>query len=206
MDYNTQRKKLVFPEYGRHIHKLVDLCMEIEDKEERTRNAYAIVTIMGSMHPHLRDIPDFKHKLWNHLAIMTDFKLDIDWPYDLPDKEEINQPPERVPYSTDKMIFKHYGHNLEQMLNKINNLETDEEKEALINLLANHMKKLVVTYKKEHVNDEVIFNDIKKITEGKVKIKDDLVLNDGWDMNPNQNQNSSSRTVKKKRGTRKRSY
>lgn len=202
MDYNTQRKKLVFPEYGRHIHKLVDLCMEIEDKEERTRNAHAIVAIMGSTHPHLRDVPEFKHKLWNHLAIMTDFKLDIDWPYDLPNKEEINQPPDKVPYSYEKMRFKHYGYNLEQMLNKVNELETDEEKEALISLLANHMKKLVVTYKKEHVDDQVIFNDIKKITNNTVKVKDGLVLNNGWDMNANLN--TSARTSKKKRSNRKR--
>jgi hypothetical protein len=203
MDYNTKRTKLIFPEYGRSIHKLVDMCLLIENKEERTKVAYAIVAIMGNLHPHLRDVPDFKHKLWNHIAIMSDFKLDIDWPYPKPDKEKLAERPDKLPYSDGKIKFKHYGKNIQEMFDKVNDFENEEERDTLIALLANHMKKLVVTWKKEHVDDEVVFKDIKKLTKDTVKIKDDLVLNPGWDMNANLN-TGSSRNTKKKRSNYKR--
>ena len=201
MDYNTQRKNLIFPEYGRNIQKMVDICKKIEDREERIRTANAIVAIMGNLHPHLRDVPDFKHKLWNHLALMADFDLDIDWPYKTPDREELAKRPDPMPYSSKNTRHRHYGRNIDSMLAKINDLETEEEKAALIQLLANHMKKLVATWKKEYVEDEVIFKDIEKLTKGDVVPDKTLVLNNAWDMNAHLN---TSKPTRKKKNYRKR--
>ena len=117
-DYNTSRKKLVLPEYGRHIQKMVLHAVALEDAEERNRAARAIITIMGNMNPHLRDVSDFKHKLWDHLAIISDFKLDIDSPYVTPTPETLAEKPRVVPYNTHKIRFKHYGRVIELLVAK----------------------------------------------------------------------------------------
>lgn len=198
MDYNTQRSKLIFPEYGRHIHKMVDYCKHIPDKDERTRNAYAIVALMGSMHPHLRDVPEFNHKLWNHLAILSDFELDIEWPFELPKSKELVKYPEMLEYSDNKIGLRHYGKNIEKMLVKINDVENEDERNALITQIANHMKKLFFTWKKEHVDDKVIFNDIVKLTRGALSVPEGIVLQEGFDMYANVHQYQSGRQKKKK--------
>ena len=109
MEYNTQQRKLPLPEYGRSVQNMVDHALTIEDRAERQRCANAIINIMGGMFPHLRDVPDFKHKLWDHLAIMSDFKLDIDYPYEVVNKENLEVKPDRIPYSEGKIKLKHYG-------------------------------------------------------------------------------------------------
>ena len=109
MEYNTQKKKLLLPEYGRNIQKMVDYLLTIEDREERTRAAKTVIDVMGNLYPHLRDVPDFRHKLWDHLAIMSEFKLDIDTPYPLPSLSKLQEKPERLPYSSNHIKYKHYG-------------------------------------------------------------------------------------------------
>ncbi|HNQ67914.1 MAG TPA: DUF4290 domain-containing protein [Bacteroidales bacterium] len=178
MDYNTQRLQLKLPEYGRTIQKMVDYCCTIEDKGERTRAAHAVIAIMGNMNPHLRDVVDFKHKLWDHLAIMSDFKLDIDWPYPLPDLELINKKPQKLPYSDGKFKFRHYGKFIEEVLKKINDIEEPEKKNALIELMANHMKRSYMVWKKESISDEIVFKELSIIVRNSIDIPENIKLND----------------------------
>lgn len=164
MDYNTQKKKLILPEYGRNIQKMVDFAIEIQDKETKLKAVKTIISVMGNLYPHLRDVPDFRHKLWDHLAIMSNFKLDIEWPYPLPQIEEINQKPERLPYNTNRIKFKHYGRTIEKFISKINTIDSNEERETYISLLANHMKKSFLIWNNDSVEDEQIIEDIKRLS------------------------------------------
>jgi hypothetical protein len=176
MEYNTQRKKMVLPEYGRNIQLMVDHALKIEDREERNRMAKAIITIMGNMHPHLRDITDFKHKLWDHLAIMSDFKLDIDSPYPPPSIETLTERPKRVPYSLNEPRYKYYGKIIEQLIQKAAEMEDGEVKEALIEIIANHMKKTYIMWNKDTVTDDIIFDTIKELSSDKIDVNADLKL------------------------------
>ena len=127
MKYNTEEKKLVMPEYGRNIQNMVDYCVAIEDREERKRCANTIINIMGNMFPHLRDVNDFKHILWDHLAIMADFKLDIDYPYEIVKKENLYARPPRIPYNNNRIRYRHYGKTLELMIRKATELEAAKQ-------------------------------------------------------------------------------
>ncbi|HPV57222.1 MAG TPA: DUF4290 domain-containing protein, partial [Tenuifilaceae bacterium] len=149
MDYNTQRKKLVLPEYGRHIQQMVDYIAGIEDRDERNRLAKALIGIMGNLNPHLRDINDFKHKLWDHLFIMSDFKLDIDSPYPIPSLEEYMEKPQQIPYPNNPIKYKHYGRVIELMIEKAIEMEEGQEKDALKQLIANQMKKANIAWNKD---------------------------------------------------------
>jgi len=170
MEYNTSRKKMVLPEYGRNIQKMIELTIEEPDKEKRNKMAQAIINIMGNMNPHLRDIADFKHKLWDHLAIISDFNLDIDSPYETPKIETLTAKPERVPYNNKNAKFKHYGKTIEKMIDYAINMEDGELKDILTQLIANHMKKSYLTWNKEAVTDEHIFSDLKELSNGKLDI------------------------------------
>ena len=162
LTYNTQLKKLVLPEYGRNIQQMVNHCLTIEDKEERTRCAYSIINTMGNLFPNLRDIEDFKHKLWDHLAIMSDFKLDIDYPCDVIKPESLNSFPEKVDYYTSPIKYRHYGRSIELMIAKASSMPEGEERDALILLVANHMKKLMLSVNSEGVDDAKILKDLNK--------------------------------------------
>jgi len=170
MEYNTSRKKLVLPEYGRNIQKMVEIAEAEPDKEKRNEMAHAIITIMGSMNPHLRDIADFKHKLWDHLAIISDFELEIDSPYPPPEIETLREKPESVPYNSNDAKFKHYGQTIEKMVQVAIDMEDGELKSILIQLIANHMKKSYLTWNKEAVTDEQIFKDLKVLSGGKIDL------------------------------------
>jgi hypothetical protein len=165
-DYNTSREKMAIPEYGRNIHKMVEHIGTIEDREERNRAARTIIAIMGNMNPHLRDINDFKHKLWDHLAIISDFKLDIDSPYEPPAKETLIEKPKIVPYNTYPIRWKHYGRILEQMIKVATGMEDGEKKEMLVHLIANHMKKSYLIWNRNQVTDEIIYHDLKELSGG----------------------------------------
>ena len=173
MEYNTGRKKLVLPEYGRNIQRMVQLTKAEPDDEKRNKMAKSIIAIMGNMNPHLRDVADFKHKLWDHLAIIAEFDLDIESPYDTPVVENFNQKPEVVPYNTQVTKFKHYGQTIEKMVKVAVDMEEGELKGILIELIANHMKKSYLTWNKEVVADEQIFKDLKILSEGKIDLHTD---------------------------------
>ncbi|MCB8963602.1 MAG: DUF4290 domain-containing protein [Bacteroidales bacterium] len=181
MDYNTQRKKLILPEYGRHIQQMVDYITGIEDRDERNRLARALIGIMGNLNPHLRDINDFKHKLWDHLFIMSNFKLDIDSPYPIPSIEEYQEKPQRIPYPSNPIKYKHYGRVIELMIEKAIEMEDGAEKDALKQLIANQMKKANIAWNKDSVLDEDIFRDMKTLSDGKLEINTGLKLVDNRD-------------------------
>lgn len=173
MKYNTEEKKLVMPEYGRNIQNMVDYCITIQDREERKRCANTIINIMGNMF-HLRDVNDFKHILWDHLAIMADFKLDIDYPYEIVKKEDLYSRPPRIPYNNSRIRYRHYGKTLEKMIQKATGFEPGAEKDLLIKLLATQMKKSFLTWNKESVDDRKIFKDLDELSEGRIILDEEV--------------------------------
>ncbi len=173
MKYNTEEKKLALPEYGRNIQNMVDYCVTIEDREERKRCANTIINIMGNMFPHLRDVNDFKHILWDHLAIMADFQLDIDYPYEIVKKENLYARPPRIPYNNNRIRYRHYGKTLELMIRKATELAPGAGKDQLVKLLANQMKKTFMTWNKESVDDRKIFKDLDELSAGQIVLNPD---------------------------------
>jgi hypothetical protein len=176
MEYNSGRNRLIIPEYGRHIQKLIDYAVSLDDREERNKIARAIVNVMGQLNPHLRDITDFKHKLWDHLFIISDFKLDVDSPYEKPTSLTYKVKPQRVAYPAHDIRFKHYGTIIEQMIAEITQMEEGPQKEQVVLNLANFMKMLYVNWNKDVVSDEVIFEHLKLLSKGKLKVKEDTKL------------------------------
>ena len=190
MEYNTQRKKMELPEYGRSVQNMVDHALTIEDREERQRCANTIVNIMGGMFPHLRDVPDFKHKLWDHLAIMSDFKLDIDYPFEIVKREELEIKPGKIAYPDKAIRYRHYGRFLESMIKKLSEMEEGEEKQALLQLLAVQMKKNLNNWNKEGIEDQKIVDDLREYSNGAIDLKvEDLRLSDQQRYNNNNNNN-----------------
>ena len=169
MKYNTQQKRLIMPEYGRNIQNMVDYCVSLPDRNERKKCAQAVINIMGNMFPHLRDVEDFKHILWDHLAIMSDFKLDIDYPYEVIKKEELNIPPGRIEYSRSDMKYRHYGKILEKMIDIAADMEDGKAREHLIDILASQMKRSFIQWNKE-VDDAKIIQDLYELSNGKIKL------------------------------------
>ena len=170
MEYNTNRTKLLMPEYGRNIQQMVEYCKSIPSKEERNEVAKTIVEFMGQRNPHLRDEENYKHKLWDHLYILADYDLDVDAPYPFPTREELDQKPNRMDYPSFENEYKFYGKSILQLIDKAIELEEGEEKEALIQVIANNMKKSYNVYNKEHVQDEVIFRHLKELSQDKLDL------------------------------------
>ena len=187
MEYNTQRKKMELPEYGRSVQNMVDHALTIEDRAERQRCANTIINIMGGMFPHLRDVPDFKHKLWDHLAIMSDFKLDIDYPFEIVKKEDLVVKPEKLEYPNGALRYRHYGRFFFFLIKKAMEIENEAEKKQLINLLAIQMKKDLNNWNKEGIEDQKIVDDLREYTNGVIDLKvEDLRLGDSRGNNNNQ--------------------
>ena len=191
MEYNTQRKKMELPEYGRSVQNMVDHALTIEDREERQRCANTIINIMGGMFPHLRDVPDFKHKLWDHLAIMADFKLDIDYPFEIVKKEDLVIKPDKVEYPTGAIRYRHYGRFLEGMVKKAVEVENVEERKALVNLLAVQMKKDLNNWNKDGIEDQKIVDDLREYSKGAIDLQvEDLRLGEQRYYNNQRKQNN----------------
>jgi len=196
MEYNTQQKRLTLPEYGRNIHNMVDHCLTLTDRDERTRCAKTIISTMGNLFPHLRDINDFKHILWDHLAIMSDFQLDIDYPYEIIKKENLYSKPEPVPYSSPRQIrYMHYGKTMQLLIDKAMNFEDGEEKNQLVSMIANHMKKCFVSFNKEGIDDRKIFDDLRELSNGKIDLSEDSLRL--VEAKENHNKNNSNKQGKK---------
>ncbi len=173
MEYSTQKSKLVMPEYGRNVQQMLDYALTIEDREERTRCAHTIVHIMGNFFPYLREVPDFKRKLWDHVAIMTDFKLDIDYPYEVTRRTDLQAKPERVEYRGSKIRYTHYGRILEEMIEKVADMPEGDERQTAIFMIANQMKKSFMSWNKETVDDRKIYDDLRELSNGKINVSDD---------------------------------
>ena len=177
MDYNSSRKKLALPEYGRNIQNMVDYLMTIEDCDKRNKSAQTVIDVMGNLYPYLRDVPEFKHKLWDHLAIMTDFQLDIDYPYNPPSRDILTEKPSKIPYCQHRIKYRHYGRTIELMIKEANQFE-GEEREIIIEQIANHMKKSYLAWNKDAVEDVKIFKDLEELSAGTLVPNKDLQLAD----------------------------
>lgn len=170
LEYNSQRSHLIIPEYGRHLQKLIDQATAIADREERNKAAKYIISVMGSLNPHLRDVPDFQHKLWDQLFIMSDFNLDVDSPYPIPSKDILTQKPDRLKYPQNFPKYRFYGNNIKYMIDVANSWEESELKNALVLVIANHMKKCYLSWNKDTVTDEVIFEHLLELSDGKLNL------------------------------------
>ena len=170
LEYNTGRTQLIIPENGRHFQKMIDSALDVSDRDERNKIANAIVSVIGNMHPHLRDVPDFQHKLWDQLFIMSDFKLDVDAPFPKPSKEVLSQKPEVLPYPQNFPKYRFYGNNIKRMIDIAVDWEDADKQEALALAIANHMKKCYLNWNKDTVEDTVIFGHLRELSEGKLDL------------------------------------
>ncbi|MFL2563626.1 MAG: DUF4290 domain-containing protein [Flavobacteriales bacterium] len=187
MEYNTSLSKLIIPEYGRNVQKMVHSIIAIEDREKRNHQAKSIIEVMGNLNPHLRDVPDFKHKLWDHLFIMSDFHLDVDSPYDRPSKESFEEKPEMLKYSDNNIKFRHYGKILPLIIKRTIDLDEGEYKDFLVFTIANHMKKSYLTWNKANVEDEVILKHLSQMSDDKLSMKETFKLSSFSDVKTQKN-------------------
>jgi len=171
LQYNTKRSRLRIPEYGRHIQKMVDQAVQLNNRDERNKMAQAIIGVMGNLNPHLRDVPDFQHKLWDQLFIMSEFELDVDSPYPIPLKEVLSARPEPLSYPQNFPKYRFYGNNIKTMIEAALKFEDGQEKEALFFVIANHMKKCFLNWNKDTVEDKVVFDHLFELSDGKIDLR-----------------------------------
>ena len=169
MEYNTGRNHLMMKEYGRHIQKMVEYLLSIQEREERQRNAYAVIELMGFLNPHLKNVEDFRHKLWDHLFLISDFTLDVDSPYPIPTKETLKAKPEVLAYPKRYPKFNHLGKNIEVVIDKALKEENPEKKQGFANAIAYYMKLTYSNWHKELVHDDNIQTELSAITQGELE-------------------------------------
>lgn len=169
MEYNTTRNHLIMREYGRHIQKMVEYLLTIKDKEERQRNAQAAIELMGFLNPHLKNVEDFRHKLWDHLFLISDFKLDVESPYPIPTRETLKAKPERLRYPKKYPKFNHLGKNIEVVIDKALKEENPEKKQGFANAIAYYMKLTYSNWHKELVHDDNIQTELSDMTKGELE-------------------------------------
>ena len=170
LEYNSDREDLIIPEYGRHIHKMVNQAIECNNKDERNNMAKAIIGVMGNLNPHLRDVPDLQHKLWDQLFIMSQFNLDVDSPYPKPSKEVFEQKPDKLDYPQNHPKYRFYGNNIKKMIDVAVSWEGGEMKSQLVYVIANHMKKCFLNWNKDTVEDSVIYQHLFELSNGKISL------------------------------------
>lgn len=205
MQYNTTRESLIIPEYGRHVQEMVNHCKTIENKEDRNDFAQAIIEVMGNLNPHLRDVNDFQHKLWDQLFIMAEFDLDVDSPYSIPEAEDFKSNPNRIPYPTNTNKYRYYGKNIQRMIDVAVTWEEGDKRDGLVKSIANQMKKSYLLWNKDNVDDRVIFNQLKDMSSGKIDIMDmdeDINLSSSKDLTNGKTR--SSKNYSRKRRSNKR--
>jgi hypothetical protein len=175
-DYNTSRPQLLLTEYGRNVQNMIKFIIGLEDRDERNKYAQAVIELMGFLNPHLRDVTDFKHKLWDHLFVISDFKLDVDSPYPIPSRDTLISKPLKVPYPADRIHFKHYGKTVELMIAKAKLVEDIERRSVFVAAIANFMKMAYVNWNKDSVTDETIINDLKILSKGELELGENTNL------------------------------
>ncbi len=173
LEYNTERSQLIIPEYGRHFQKMVDHAVSIADREERNKVAQSIISVMGNLQPHLRDVPDFQHKLWDQLFIMSDFKLDVDSPFPITSKELLQAPPEPLEYPQNFPKYRFYGNNIKRMIDVAIKWEKGDMRDGLEYAIANHMKKCYLNWNKDTVDDKAIFKHLFELSNGQIDLASD---------------------------------
>jgi hypothetical protein len=177
MEYNTTRGKLILPEYGRNVQNMIAHAMEIADRDERNRATQAIIEVMGQLNPHLRDVDDYRHKLWTHLFVMSDFKLDVDSPYEIPKQEVLNEKPQIMEYPKSNIRYGHYGSYTQRILEDAKNVTDEKEREYLKNTMANFMKVQFLAHNNDAVENNVIAMQLKELSKGELILEnpDELV-------------------------------
>ncbi len=179
MKYNTEREKLIIPEYGRHVQKMVAHATSIEDSKEKKKCVEAIISFMGRLNPHLRDIPDYKHKLWDHLFIMSRFELEIESPFEKPSPKKLAEKPDHIKYPKSNFTFSYYGKHIETMIETAIQMKDGDDKFILVGMILNHMKKCYLTWSKSSVDDKTIFKHLDKLSAGKLKAHEEFeIIND----------------------------
>ena len=176
MDYNTQREKLVLPEYGRHVQKMIEQVKAIEDKEKRSEQMRAVVQVMGLLNPQIREFNDYKHKLWDHAKVIGGFDLDIDAPYPAPTPQQFEARPDVIKLPEKPVKAACYGRNIENMIGLIADREDDDIKKEMIRTLALYMRQQYLIWNKDNVAEETIFADIERLSDGKLKVPEDVHL------------------------------
>jgi hypothetical protein len=176
-DYNSTRPKLILSEYGRNVQNMVKHVTTLPTKEERNRYAQVVIEMMGHLNPHLRDVTDFRHKLWDHLFVISDFKLDVDSPYPIPSAETLESKPERLPYPYLNIRFKHYGKAVELLIEQAKKMDNGDKKQELVLQIANFMKMAYVTWNKDNVNDDIIIKDLDRLSNGLLSLEPNITLN-----------------------------
>ena len=170
LEYNSERPPLMIPEYGRHLQKLINQAVVVSDRDQRNKMARYIIQVMGNLNPHLRDVPDFQHKLWAQLFIMSDFKLEVDSPYPILSREVLQMKPDRLEYPQNFPKYRFYGNNIKYMIDVANKWEEGDMKSVLIKVIANHMKKSYLSWNKDTVKDDVIFEHLYELSNGKINL------------------------------------
>lgn len=180
IEYNTERSQLIIPEYGRHFQKMVDHAVSIADREERNKVAQSIISVMGNLQPHLRDVPEFQHKLWDQLFIMSDFKLEVDSPFPITTKEMLQERPEPLEYPQDFPKYRYYGNNIKRMVDVAISWEKGDKRDGLEYAIANHMKKCYLNWNKDTVDDSAIFKHLLDLSDGQIDLAsgDEITLTD----------------------------
>lgn len=182
MDYSTKRERLILPEYGRNVQYMVEHIKKINDRDLRNQAAQEIINVMGNLNPHLRDINDFKHKLWDQLAQMAEFDLDIDSPYPTPKKETFEEKPEIIPYVEGPIRYRFLGRTMQDLIKAAVEIDDKEKQDELIKVITNHMKKLYVIWNKDTVEDAYIFEKLEELSNGKLKVEDGTRLMESKDL------------------------
>jgi len=176
-DYNSTRSKLLLSEYGRNVQNMVKYIVALPTKEERNRYAAVVIDLMGFLNPHLRDVADFKHKLWDHLHIISNFEIDVDSPYPPPSPDAIHLKPEPLKYPHQRIKYKHYGKTIELMINKAKSIQEPERRNHMVQAIANFMKMAYVQWNKDTVADETILNHLYELSGGELKLDENFNLN-----------------------------
>ena len=201
MEYNTELPQLVISEYGRNIQKMVDHALTIADREERNRVARSIIDVMGQLNPHLRDVNDFKHKLWDHLFVISKFQLDVDSPYPKPSRETFETKPDTVSYPSNHIRYKHYGKSIEKMIQKAKNMEDGDPRNAFVEAIANQMKRSYINWNKDSVGDDLIIEQLGVLSNGELRTRENFRLQAGdfSQLRPQNNRNENNNNNNKKR-------
>ena len=208
-DYNSQRSKLILPEYGRHIQKMVQALSSIKDRELRNQQAHAVIAVMGNINTHLRDTADFRHKLWDHLFIMSDFQLDVDSPYPIPSPEALTCHPQKLEYPKGNIEYKQYGKNIRNVIDLIKNTDDEDDKIYVASNIAKFMKVKSYEYNQEYPSNEVIINDIRKFSDNSITLDDDtlnstkLAYNRGKTAQAKNNQNNNKKRNNNQRNNKR---
>ncbi|GAA4281677.1 DUF4290 domain-containing protein [Gaetbulibacter aestuarii] len=207
LEYNTEREHLIIPEYGRHLQKMINHAKTVKDRDERNNLAKAIIAVMGNMQPHLRDVPDFQHKLWDQLFIMANFELDVDSPYEKPTKEIFEERPDPLKYPQNFPKYRFYGNNIKTMIDVANTWEDGDLKEALVYTIANHMKKCFLNWNKDTVEDDVIYDHLYELSGGKINLKNtDEDLSDASSLMRSKGKHTKKQHHKKGSGKHRKRY